>query len=397
MRSDTSDLQDRPHASVLFIAPQPFFEGRGSPIRVRSDVQALGELGYRVDLLTLPLGEDLQIPGVTVLRVPNAFGASQLRIGPSLLKAAFDILLLAKAFALVVKNRYQVLHCVEDGGVLGLLLRRIASARLVYEKHSDPASYAGKPMQDLFLRLYSPIEVQVIRRADAVITGPALVSLVREVAPEQRVHSVFSLPSSRARPEPATVGRIRRELLRDGAEILITYVGSFAPYQGIDLLFESIPMVTQRNRAVRFLIIGGSPAEIAERQASVDAAGVGHAVTFLGRIDPDSVPAHLEASDILVSPRILGRNSPIKLLDYLRAGRPIVATDVPANRTYLDESVSLLTQPSAQSLAEGIERLAGDADLRSRLSGVGRRRIESAFTYGEFRQRLADCYTELQI
>ncbi len=362
---------------------------------MRYDLKALAELGYRVDLLTLPLGEDIEIPGVRILRVSNVLGASDLPIGPSALKAAFDVLLLARASTLVRRSHYDVLHCVEEAGVIGLLLRRLAGARLVYEKHSDPASHAGSPLRSLVLRAYAAMECRVMRRADAVVTGPALVSQVRDAAPAQRVHSIFSLPSSLARPEGVAVQELRRELLRSGEELLITYVGSFAPYQGLDLLFAAIPLVAQRRPGARFLVIGGSPAEIAGRAAALRKAGAEHSVSFLGPVDPDSIPAYLAASDILVSPRTRGRNSPIKLLDYLNAGRPIVATDVPGNRTYLDESVSVFSQPTAISLAAEIERLAVDAPLRRRLAGVGRRRIEREFTYGEFRRRLADCYSEL--
>ena len=48
---------------VLLISPQPFFQWRGSPLRVRFNAQALAELGYDVDLLVMPVGDDLALPG----------------------------------------------------------------------------------------------------------------------------------------------------------------------------------------------------------------------------------------------------------------------------------------------------------------------------------------------
>ena len=56
---------------VLLISPQPFFQWRGSPLRVRFNAQALAELGYDVDLLVMPVGDDLALPGVTIHRAPN--------------------------------------------------------------------------------------------------------------------------------------------------------------------------------------------------------------------------------------------------------------------------------------------------------------------------------------
>ena len=53
---------------VLFIASQPFFQWRGSPIRLGFDLMSLSQLGYEVEFLTLPIGEPREIPGVKIVR-----------------------------------------------------------------------------------------------------------------------------------------------------------------------------------------------------------------------------------------------------------------------------------------------------------------------------------------
>src|SRR5215208_6963958 len=60
--------------NVLVVAPQPFYEDRGTPIAVRRLLEALSELAYNVDVLTYPVGRDLELPGVRVLRTANPFG-----------------------------------------------------------------------------------------------------------------------------------------------------------------------------------------------------------------------------------------------------------------------------------------------------------------------------------
>ena len=76
---------------ILLISPQPFFQWRGSPLRVRFNAQALAELGYAVDLLVMPVGADLPLPGVTLHRAANIIRAKNLPIGPSLPKAILDL------------------------------------------------------------------------------------------------------------------------------------------------------------------------------------------------------------------------------------------------------------------------------------------------------------------
>ena len=69
---------------ILFLDPQPFFQCRGSPIRVAADVRTLAADGYQVDLLAMPVGEAVDLPAsVRLLRVPNLFGIRSMAIGPS--------------------------------------------------------------------------------------------------------------------------------------------------------------------------------------------------------------------------------------------------------------------------------------------------------------------------
>ena len=114
---------------ILFIASQPFFEWRGSPIRLGFDLLALTQMGYSVDFLTLPLGERREIPGVRIIRAPNLFGACGIAIGPSLLKLAFDGLLFWMALGCVVRRRYAVVHGVEDCGIIAWCAARVGRAR----------------------------------------------------------------------------------------------------------------------------------------------------------------------------------------------------------------------------------------------------------------------------
>ena len=107
---------------VLLISPQPFFQWRGSPLRVRFNAQALAELGYDVDLLVMPVGEDKQLPGVTLHRAPNIIRAKNLPIGPSLPKAILDIALYFKAAALARRRHYHVIHGIEDAGPIAAVL-----------------------------------------------------------------------------------------------------------------------------------------------------------------------------------------------------------------------------------------------------------------------------------
>jgi len=381
---------------VLFISPQPFFQWRGSPIRVGFNAQALAELGYEVDLLVLPIGDDKPIPGVRVIRVANPFGVKNIPIGPSGHKAIFNALLFFKAFGLAIRNRYVVIHAVEEAGAFAWFIARMTGARAIFEKHSDPASHKANPLKNAVLAMYRQAEKISIRCADAVIgTGEGLCEQARKVAPRKPIHHIFDIPSSLAEPDPARVKKIRADLLKHPAEIIVTYVGSFAVYQGIDLMFDSMIDVLMRHPRTRFVIIGGTEEEITQRKEWLRTRRIEEAVTFVGKVPPDDLPNYLAAADILLSPRIAGINTPLKLLDYLKVGHAIVATDNPANRRILSDAVALMVDPRATLFAEAIGRLIGDEDVREQMGERGRRLVAELYNFGEFKRRLGACYEEV--
>ncbi|MDA3875226.1 MAG: glycosyltransferase, partial [Kiritimatiellae bacterium] len=118
-------------------------------------------------------------------------------------------------------------------------------------------------------------------------------------------------------------------------------------------------------------------------------------VSFLGKIDPEELPQYLAASDILLSPRISGHNTPLKLLDYLKAGSAIVATDLKANRLLLDEHTAVFASPTAPDFAQAIADLSRDPARRQQLAGQGRHLIDSTYNYHTYKTQLGEVYSPL--
>jgi glycosyltransferase involved in cell wall biosynthesis len=294
------------------------------------------------------------------------------------------------------RRRYDVVHGVEDAALVGVAVTALAGGKLVFEKHSDPFSYRRGRIRNLIMGAYAAVERFVARRADAVIgTGPGLVAQIRKMNTRAAIHHIFDIPSSLEESDPRRASEIRASLRPQGTEILVTFVGSFAVYQGVDLLFESVPQVARVQPAVRFVIIGGTEREIEERGRWLAERGAAGAVHFAGKVPPDELPDYLAASDILLSPRLSGVNTPLKLLDYLKAGRAILATGTEANRLILHERVAVLVEPRADALAEGVCRLAQDGALRAALGAAGRALFEDRYTFEAFKTRLGVCYEEM--
>src|SRR5262245_38156407 len=116
---------------VLLIAPQPFYEERGTPIAVKLLAETLCELGHEVDLLVYHAGADVAIPGLRVHRAGRPPGVDRVPIGVSWQKLLCDVALVASMIVLLARNRYDVIHAVEEAIFPAALLNAFSSRKLV--------------------------------------------------------------------------------------------------------------------------------------------------------------------------------------------------------------------------------------------------------------------------
>ena len=79
--SAKSDRDTTESRRILIVAPQPFFSDRGTPIAILQVIRALRELTYDVDVLTYPIGENLELPGVRIFRSSNPLRVRHVKIG----------------------------------------------------------------------------------------------------------------------------------------------------------------------------------------------------------------------------------------------------------------------------------------------------------------------------
>lgn len=108
------------------------------------------------------------------------------------------------------------------------------------------------------------------------------------------------------------------------------------------------------------------------------------------------MPSFLALADVLVSPRAFGGNLPLKVFDYLAAGRPIVATDIPTHRTVLAEDRAVLVAPHSEALAQGILAVLGEPARARRLAAAARRYARTHFGWSGFVRSVEALYAEVE-
>src|ERR1700746_3401588 len=98
------------------LAPEPFFEPRGTPFSEFHRIRALTALGHQVDLVTYPFGENVSMPGLRLFRCLRPPFVTRVRVGPSGAKVALDAMLTLTALRRALADRYDVIHSHEEGG-----------------------------------------------------------------------------------------------------------------------------------------------------------------------------------------------------------------------------------------------------------------------------------------
>ena len=378
---------------VLVVAPQPFFVDRGTPIAVRLVLRALSDLGVEVDLLTFPMGRDVEIAGVRVLRTANPLGIREVKVGLSAQKLALDMALAWQLWRLVRRERYDVLHAVEEAAyVAGLLLKRrppmiYDMASSLPEQLSQSRGLGGRWAQ----RIFRQLEKTVLDRAAFVICSAGLAPVVQG-ASAGTAYREWRFPADTHRPGEAEIAALRAELqLPPGAPVIL-YAGNFAEYQGVDLLVDALPSVLELVPEAVVVLVGAADAgeleQITRRLPDTSLART----RLLPRQPREQMAAFTSLANVLVSPRRHGLNFPLKLFDYLAAGRPIIATDLPAHRCVLDDQVALLVPATAEGLAKGIVRVLRDPALASRLAEAASTYAESELSWHAFVEQIASIY-----
>lgn len=178
--------------------------------------------------------------------------------------------------------------------------------------------------------------------------------------------------------------------------LVLMYVGNLQPYQGVNLLLESFALVLEKTHLADLIMIGGKALDIAKYQTLSAHLGIDTKVHFLGPKPIELLASCLSEADILVSPRIKGNNTPMKIFSYLHSGKAVLATNLVTHTQILDNGVAMLADPSPGCFSEAMLRLIKDEDLRKSLGLAGKRFVEERFTYAPFREKLAGFFDGLE-
>ena len=380
---------------VLLIAPHPFFRERGTPIAVYLLARTLCEAGHKVDLLTYHEGSDVVVPGLTIYRIPDLPFIKNVPIGFSLKKLVCDIFVFFSLIRRLFSARYDVIHAVEEAIFLVLPLRLFSRACVVYDMDSSIADQLveSRPGLRMFSGLFNWFEGVAVKRADLIFAVcDYLAEKARSYDPGKCIVTLEDMPLEPS-DDQGEIDDFRR--FCGPGKSLALYVGNLEKYQGIDLLLEAVALLKEPERLL-LVIIGGNRESIDRYERKAASLGIARHVRFAGPRPIGDLYAYLDQADILLSPRLTGNNTPMKIYSYMASGKPLIATDIPSHAQVLDASTAVLTSPDAAEFAAGLDRLLEDEPLRMRLGAAARQLVETRYSLENFRKKLISGYRSLE-
>lgn len=370
---------------ILFLHPSD--EAYGADRILLALIDGIVERGWTVAVVlpddTSPgwLTGELRKRQIPVHRGPMA-PARRRYLRPRTVLLYVRALLRARKFMGVVTRRFRpsVIHVNTTALVAASLIRRSRETRLVWHVHEIVLRPRFLATAFRLIPLYTADRVVAV--SDAVRRWVGKSPFAR--AHVARIHNGIEWrPSGPARHTPARVA----------------YVGRLNRWKGYELFIEAVGLVAARHPAASFLLIGDAPAgeewRVGDAAERIAAQGLGSRLTPLGFVaDP---PTIMETVDIVCVPSTQPDPFPTVILESMRAGCAVIASDHGGAREMIDDGVTGLLVPpgDAQALAAALDRLLGDAELAAALGARAREHVLHTFGVERFVDEWTRLYTEL--
>ena len=365
---------------------------------VRTVLEFLSARGHQVDVLTLHEGEDVSIPGCRIHRIPRLPGIRNVRAGFSFKKVICDVVMVAECLQMVRRTRYDLIHAVEEGAFIAAVASAVSGIPYIYDMDSSLAEQLVEryPRIHVLLPFLRWCESIAVRRSIGVLTVcAALEDVVLAHAPGKavgRVEDSTLLPP--VAPALASDGLVPEPFRRAGPVAM--YVGNLERYQGIDLLLQGFRVTLTRLPSASLVIVGGRDDDIRRYREMAAGLGIASRVHFLGPRPVQELAALLRQADVLVSPRLKGLNTPMKIYSYLDSGTAVLATRLRTHTQVLDDRTAYLVAPEPTALGVGLATLLSDRALRERLGARARAYVQEEFTPEAAWRKLASFYDAME-
>jgi len=391
---------------ILILAPQPFYQERGTPIAVRLLLEVLAE-NYsehngipNIHLITYNEGTDIHINGVQHSRIKALSFLRGIKPGISLKKLIADFFFLGKTLKVVWQarqNQFSLVHAIEESVFIAWFIRLVFGIPYVYDMDSSLSKQMTERWSafKFFLPILEFMESIAIKGSLAVIPVCDALSDDARSKGAKNVHLLTDVAVINDSTEFSCLDLKKELAIPEDGEIVL-YVGNLQPYQGVELLVDSFLKVASAHPNTYLVVIGGSNDDCKNLTKRIPHNEIGSRIKLAGTRPFESVGSYLAHAHVVASPRIEGNNTPMKIYNYLASGRAILATKILSHTQVLNEEVAFLCEPTIDEMAKGLSHLLSNKEVRSRIGAQGSMLARTKYTRDTFSNTVIKIYQELE-
>ncbi len=365
---------------VGIIAACPFPASHGTPGGIREKAEALVELGHEVHVITYASHQPQPVRGVNIHRIPKVGPVDNIVVGPSVAKMYWDVLLTFKAISIARKHKLDVIHGINyEGAMAGCLTKWATGVPLVYgavntmidELHTYKFIWPPKLAKMLAVIL----DHGVPRLADRVLCyTPTIRDFLLNTGVAGNRVDMIKLGIDLSMFADVEPGDARARMGVGQDDPLIVYTGVLNKFQRIDYLLQAMKEVLAKlpNAKLAFVRTLDDEAQRQEIDEIARAEGVDHAVLYPPVIPFSELPPYLAAADTSAVPRPDCPGVPVKLLNFMAAGKPVVVTEG-SSQGLRDGVEALVTADhDARAMGQALLKVLTDKELAKRLGDKAR-------------------------
>ncbi len=380
------------HFRIAMVAASPFPYPQGSQVLVHQLAAALHRRGHAISLVTYHHGTGREPEGIDLRRVRPLPGAGPARAGPSWQKPLLDLLVTRELIDVVRRGDADLVHAHNvDGLLAALVVRRSTGIPIVYHIHNAMGLELHTYFRSRTGRWLGRVaggwaDAHLPRRADrCLVLSPQAADYFKRQGVE-RVHVVP--PGIDYEPGDSARGR---QLV--GAAPFVLYSGNLDRYQDLHLLLQAFRLVLESQPGVR--LVFSTNADPGGLYAQVRDLGLEQRVMFIAGDDFGTVRDLLAAARVAVCPRTNCLGFPIKLLNYMAAGRAIVVSEGSAVGLRHLESGLVVGNGDVAGMAAAIVSLVKDPALGRRLGEHASRVARLDYNWDQAADAIESVYRSL--
>src|SRR5436190_1289818 len=389
--------------SIAMVAACPFPANHGSAASIREMSDTLSEMGHTVHIVTYRTGqEDIAIRHAKIHRTGPFQPEINAKVGPSPEKFREDWALLRLLRRVIERERVDIIHAHNyEGALIGVMAKWITGRPLLYNAvnlMSDELPGYGfiRPVWlahaiahglDWFVPIFPDHITAVSPELKQWFVERGIAERKVDMVPAGIVPEMFD----NADPE-----KLRRRHRINGRAIVM-YTGVLNAFQRIDYLLRAFAVVSKQRPDALLVMVSPLVSESDQRKHKklADQLGISDAIMWIAPHSLEDLPSYLALASVTVISRPECPGHPVKLLNYMLAGKPIVCFEGAAKGLRHLHDAFIVPNHDCEALGKGIITLLKDRELAARLGVNARTTVINDFDWRRICQRIEHIYDKL--